>query len=747
MLVHTAYGKSRVRLVQVARHGDRHDLRDLTVAIQFEGDYDESYTAGDNSGVLPTDTMKNTVYALAARGPIDGPEPFALELCRHFLDRNARLERVRVDITEQPWGRIATGAREHGQAFVRQGSETRSATVTQDRQSTVVEAGLADLVILKSSRSAFSGYLRDEYTTLPETRDRILATSLSATWRYRDGEIAFAAGLVGGPRHAARDVRGARQRIGAAHDARDGAGRHGRLREKSSRIHLVMPNRHHLPVDLTPFGLENRNEIFVADRGAVRADRGDAGTVTKRAVTSSLLASGRSRDPCPATWSSEASGSRSLTGCGRPRSTSATDASWPSATTPSAPRECASWTPAISSSCRASSTRTCTSTIPAAPTGRASSTRRRPPRRAASRRSWTCRSTAFRRRRTSKAWRQSGAPRRGSVMSTSGSGEASCPATALRSSRSPAPECSASSAFCRRRAWRSSPTSPNRTFARRCRSSPGSDCRCSRTPSGRRFFAIRSRRPARATRRGSTAGRPRASSPPSSCSCGWPREYGARVHIVHLASADALTAIREARAAGLAISVETCPHYLSFAAEEIPDGATAFKCAPPIRERDHRERLWKALSDGDIDLIATDHSPAPPALKRLDAGDFVGAWGGIASLQLGLAAVWTGASARGVSIETLARWLSRAPARLAGLDGVKGAVQVGCDADLVIWDPDATATVDGAPSLPSSCRHAISRSPAARRGTDDDPARRGGVRRGGVPAGGARETDSADGMT
>ena len=174
------------------------------------------------------------------------------------------------------------------------------------------------------------------------------------------------------------------------------------------------------------------------------------------------------------------------------------------------------------------------------------------------------------------------------------------------------------------------------------------------------------------------------------------REYGARVHIVHLASGDAVTAIREARAAGLAISVETCPHYLSFAAEEIPAGATAFKCAPPIRQRDHRERLWNALSEGDIDLIATDHSPAPPSLKRQDTGDFSGAWGGIASLQLGLAAVWTGASARGVSIETLARWLCRSPARLAGLDSVKGAVEVGCDADLVLWDPDATTTVDGA---------------------------------------------------
>jgi allantoinase len=173
-------------------------------------------------------------------------------------------------------------------------------------------------------------------------------------------------------------------------------------------------------------------------------------------------------------------------------------------------------------------------------------------------------------------------------------------------------------------------------------------------------------------------------------------EFGARVHIVHLASAGALPSLRAARGAGLGISVETCPHYLSFAAEEIPAGATAFKCAPPIRERDHRERLWKALGDGDIDLIATDHSPAPPDMKRQEAGDFAGAWGGIASLQLGLAAVWTAASARGVPIEALAGWLSRAPAQLAGLGTVKGALKAGHDADLVIWDPEATAVVDAA---------------------------------------------------
>jgi allantoinase len=172
------------------------------------------------------------------------------------------------------------------------------------------------------------------------------------------------------------------------------------------------------------------------------------------------------------------------------------------------------------------------------------------------------------------------------------------------------------------------------------------------------------------------------------------REFGAHIHIVHLASADALPALSAARMAGVPVTIETCPHYLTFAAEDIPDGATAFKCAPPIRERSHRERLWRALAEEQIDLVASDHSPSPASLKLLEAGDFVRAWGGIASLQLGLAAVWTGAAERGLRFERLARWMAEAPARLAGLERRKGSIAVGCDADLVIWDPDAETTVD-----------------------------------------------------
>jgi allantoinase len=170
------------------------------------------------------------------------------------------------------------------------------------------------------------------------------------------------------------------------------------------------------------------------------------------------------------------------------------------------------------------------------------------------------------------------------------------------------------------------------------------------------------------------------------------RETGARVHVVHLAAADALPALRAARADGVRITVETCPHYLTFAAEHVPDGATAFKCCPPIREQRHRDALWEALREGDIDLVVSDHSPCTPDLKRLDVGDFGLAWGGIAGLQVSLPVVWTGARQRGGSLSDVARWMSEAPAGLAGLTR-KGGIAVGKDADLVAFAPDARFTV------------------------------------------------------
>lgn len=173
------------------------------------------------------------------------------------------------------------------------------------------------------------------------------------------------------------------------------------------------------------------------------------------------------------------------------------------------------------------------------------------------------------------------------------------------------------------------------------------------------------------------------------------REFGARVHIVHHSSADSLALLRDAKTAGLRITAETCPHYLTFAAEEIADGATEFKCCPPIRERENREQLWTALGERTIDFVVSDHSPCPPAMKLRESGDFLQAWGGISSLQLRLPIVWTEGHRRGFSFQDVARWLCDAPARLVGLEGRKGLIASGYDADLVIWDPAAEFKVEG----------------------------------------------------
>jgi allantoinase len=170
---------------------------------------------------------------------------------------------------------------------------------------------------------------------------------------------------------------------------------------------------------------------------------------------------------------------------------------------------------------------------------------------------------------------------------------------------------------------------------------------------------------------------------------------GARAHIVHLSAAECVALIAGAKAAGIRLSAETCPHYLYFAAEQVPDGATEFKCCPPIRDAVNREALWRGLEAGVIDCVVSDHSPCPPELKSPESGDFGTAWGGIAGLQLGLSAVWTVARRRGRTLDDVARWMAAAPAALAGLTA-KGRLAVGADADLVAFDPDEEYVVDPA---------------------------------------------------
>jgi urate oxidase len=263
MLGPNSYGKSDIRLVKLRRAGDRHEIVDLTVAVKLEGSFEAAHSAGNNRDIVPTDTMKNTVYAMAKEHSLDPIEEFALDLAAHFLRASPAASRVTVTLGEHPWDRLTVGDRPHPRAFVRSGSETRVAMATRTRDSQEVEAGLEGLVILKSGDSAFAGFRRDAYTTLTETRDRVLATSVSARWKYSDPDVAYGV--------AARGIRATLLEVFAEHKSESvqhtlwamGEAvleRHAEVGE----IHLTLPNKHHIEVDLAPFGLANEKEIFVA---------------------------------------------------------------------------------------------------------------------------------------------------------------------------------------------------------------------------------------------------------------------------------------------------------------------------------------------------------------------------------------------------------------------------------------------------------------------------------------------------
>jgi urate oxidase len=249
------YGKSSVRLVKVRRSADPHEIVDLTIDVSLEGAFDRVYTDGDNRACLATDTMKNTVYALAKESRIDFVEAFAATLAEYF-SQTPGVSLVRIQAAEHPWSRL------DAHAFVSAGGEEWTTVVTRTAGRTSIASGLRGLVVLKTTDSAFSGFPRDAYTTLPETRDRILATSITATWNYADGFEDFgkrsavrSALLDAFATHKSESVQQTLYVMGeAALAACDGI----------VDIQLALPNRHHLLVDLSPFGLENPNEIFVA---------------------------------------------------------------------------------------------------------------------------------------------------------------------------------------------------------------------------------------------------------------------------------------------------------------------------------------------------------------------------------------------------------------------------------------------------------------------------------------------------
>ena len=264
-----AYGKSAVRLVKVTRTGERQSLRDLTVSVAFEGEFERVYTAGDNSPVLPTDTMKNTVYAMASQHPVDPIEDFALTLGRHFLGRNEPVRAVRIDVDEHGWRRVKVGDRHHPHSFIAGSEERRVARLRLERDGAELESGVEDLVLLKTTGSAFEGYLRDEYTTLPETSDRIFATAVSARWRYgADGTKAGSDynGFWWAARQALIEAFAETHSLSVQHTLYAMGERILDVCAQVEEVRLTLPNKHHLLVNLAPFGLENPNEIFVPTR-------------------------------------------------------------------------------------------------------------------------------------------------------------------------------------------------------------------------------------------------------------------------------------------------------------------------------------------------------------------------------------------------------------------------------------------------------------------------------------------------
>jgi len=255
------YGKSRIRLVKVRRARDAHAIVDLTLDVQIEGAFDAVYIDGDNRSCLATDTMKNTVYALARRDSIDQVESFGLRLADYFIAKPS-VSRVLISIVEHPWSRVAANGGRHPHAFVQTSAGDWTASVTRDATGASVVSGVTNLVVLKTADSAFSGFPRDEYTSLLDTDDRILATSMTVTWKYRSGTTDFSA------RDAIRatliDTFASHLSLSVQHTLYAMGQAALATCADIAEITLTLPNRHHLLVDLQPFGLDNPNEVFVA---------------------------------------------------------------------------------------------------------------------------------------------------------------------------------------------------------------------------------------------------------------------------------------------------------------------------------------------------------------------------------------------------------------------------------------------------------------------------------------------------
>ena len=256
------YGKSRVRLLRVAREEGRHDIRELTLAIRFEGDFETAHTKGDNRKILPTDTMKNTVYALARQHPIETIEEFGLHLIEHFLTYNPQVSRVRVEAKENLWARMPHGGKPHAAAFLRAGEEKRTALLSGTREATEIRAGVEDLIVLKTANSAFDNFLRDPYTTLKDDRNRILSTVIRASWLYPSEEVEFGP-VWHGVRQMLLETFAEHKSESLQHTLHAMGESVLNNFENVREIHLSLPNKHFNLVDLAPLGMDNPGSVYL----------------------------------------------------------------------------------------------------------------------------------------------------------------------------------------------------------------------------------------------------------------------------------------------------------------------------------------------------------------------------------------------------------------------------------------------------------------------------------------------------
>lgn len=262
VLVHNCYGKSRVRLSKIVRDGSVHQLKEMSIDVQLEGEFEDSYKTGDNSKIVATDSMKNSCYVLASENKFDDIESFGTILAKHFLNTYSHVASARVSITEDLWNRIAINGKEHEHSFVSAGSEKRVTHVSADRKGTLIESGLEDLVVAKTTATEFWGFIRDRYTTLPEVKDRIFATSVMVRYIFGSGKANYNS-TYKSVRDTVLNVFATQHSLAVQSTLHEMAEKIIEKCEEIDEVTISMPNQHRLLINLTPFGLENRNEIFV----------------------------------------------------------------------------------------------------------------------------------------------------------------------------------------------------------------------------------------------------------------------------------------------------------------------------------------------------------------------------------------------------------------------------------------------------------------------------------------------------